>query len=247
MRSIAFLSQKGGVGRTTLAASLAVAAAGAGERVVALDLDPQASLVSWGERRKAANTPNKLVIEPLESERLPLLHTILAGLSEAGFTIAVFDTAANSATARLVAPAADICLLPTRPTRLDVDVTAVTFRAACLAERKAALLLNQCPPAYPSLRTSEAAKELTRFGVLAAPTVCARMDFQDAIAIGWELPNTRAKARQHWKSRRFGVGYGAQLESTQSETPIDQQQAGKVAAQAKNRRLSARRCGTLTP
>src|SRR6476660_9798122 len=110
MRSIAFLSQKGGVGRTTLAASLAVAAAGAGERVVALDLDPQASLVSWGERRKAANTSNKLVIEPFESERLPLLHTILAGLAEAGFTIAVFDTAANSASARVVAPAADICL-----------------------------------------------------------------------------------------------------------------------------------------
>ena len=153
MRSIAFLSQKGGVGRTTLAASLAAAAAGAGERVIALDLDPQASLVSWGERRKAASTPNKLVIEPFEGERLPLLHAILEGLAEAGFTIAVFDTAANSASARLVAPAADICLLPTRPTRLDVDVAAATFRAACLAERKAALLLNQCPPTYPSLRT----------------------------------------------------------------------------------------------
>jgi chromosome partitioning protein len=158
MRSIAFLSQKGGVGRTTLAASLAVAAAGAGERVIALDLDPQASLVSWGERRKAANPPNKLVIEPLEGERLPLLRAILEGLAEAGFTLAIFDTAANSATARLVALAADICLLPTRPTRLDVDVAAATFRASCLAERKAALLLNQCPPTYPSLRTSEAAK-----------------------------------------------------------------------------------------
>jgi chromosome partitioning protein len=52
MRTIAFLSQKGGVGKTTLAASLAVAAAGTGERVIALDLDPQASLVSWSERRK---------------------------------------------------------------------------------------------------------------------------------------------------------------------------------------------------
>jgi chromosome partitioning protein len=183
MRSIAFLSQKGGVGRTTLAASLAAAAAGAGERVIGLDLDPQASLVSWGERRKAANTPNKLVIEPLEGERLPLLP-ILEGLAEVGFTIAIFDTAANGATARLVALAADICLLPTRPTRLDVDVAAATFRVACLAERKAALLLNQCPPTYPNLRTSEAAKALMRFGVLAAPTLCARMDFQDAIAIG---------------------------------------------------------------
>ena len=95
MRTIAFLSQKGGVGKTTLAASLAVAAAGTGERVIALDLDPQASLVSWSERRKAAKAPNNLVIEPLESEQLPQLHAVLEGLTEAGFTIAVFDTTAN--------------------------------------------------------------------------------------------------------------------------------------------------------
>ena len=230
MRSIAFLSQKGGVGRTTLAASLAVAAAGAGERVVALDLDPQASLVSWGERRKAANTPNKLVIEPLESERLPLLHAILAGLAEVGFTIAVFDTAANSATARLVALAADICLLPTRPTRLDVDVTAATFRAACLAERKAALLVNQCPPAYPSLRTSEAAKALTRFAVLAAPTLGARMDFQDAIAIGLGVTEYACEGKAALEIEALWAWIRAQLDSTQSETVIDKQQAGKVAA-----------------
>ena len=36
-------------------ASLAVAAAAAGERVIALDLDPQASLVRWGKRRKQCN------------------------------------------------------------------------------------------------------------------------------------------------------------------------------------------------
>ena len=119
MRSIAFLSHKGGVGRTTLAASLAVAAVRAGERVIALDLDPQASLVRRGERRKAANTPNKLVIEPLEGDRLPLLHAILEGLAEAGFTIAIFDTPANGTIARRVALTADICLLPMRPTRLE--------------------------------------------------------------------------------------------------------------------------------
>ena len=153
MRTIAFLSQKGGAGKTTLAASLAVAAAGTGERVIAFDLDPQGSLVSWGERRKAAKAANNLVIEPLEGERLPQLHAILEGLADVGFTLAVFDTTPNGTAARLIALAADICLLPSRPTCLDVDVTAATFRAACLAKRKATFLLNQCPPTHPSSRT----------------------------------------------------------------------------------------------
>jgi len=52
MRTIALLTQKGGAGRTTLAASLAVAAAHAGETVIALDLDPQASLSRWGKRER---------------------------------------------------------------------------------------------------------------------------------------------------------------------------------------------------
>ena len=170
------------------------------------------------------------MIEPFEGERLPLLHAILEGLAEAGFTIAVFDTAANSASARLVAPAADICLLPTRPTRLDVDVAAATFRAACLAERKAALLLNQCPPTYPSSRTRQAEQALTRFGVLATPTLCARMDFQDAIAIGLGVTEYACEGKAAQEIEALWGWIRAQLESTPSETPINKRQAGQVAA-----------------
>ena len=67
MHTIAFLTQKGGAGKTTLAASLAVAAAGAGEKVIALDLDSQGSLARWAERRKAANAANAVVVEPFEA------------------------------------------------------------------------------------------------------------------------------------------------------------------------------------
>jgi chromosome partitioning protein len=185
MRSVAFMTQKGGAGKTTLAASLAVAAAAAGENVIALDLDPQASLLRWGERRSATKTLHKVIVEPLEAERLTRLQDIIEGLAGVGFTLAIFDTAgADGAGARLVTEAVDLCLLPARPTQLDVDATAATFRAAFLAKRKAAFILNQCPPSYRSTRASESAKGLTRLGVLAEPMLSSRMDFQDSIRAG---------------------------------------------------------------
>jgi chromosome partitioning protein len=133
MRTIAFITQKGGAGKTTLAASVAVAAAGMGERVVAFDLDLQASLVRWGEHRKDAHVPNEVMVEPLEVERLPQIRAIVQGVTEAGFTLAIFDTAGGDGkTAGVVAEAADLCLLPARPTCIDLEVTAATFRSLFL-------------------------------------------------------------------------------------------------------------------
>jgi chromosome partitioning protein len=231
MRTIALLTQKGGAGKTTLAASLSVAAAHAGETVIALDLDPQASLLRWGKRRQAANTPNKVMIEPLERERLPRLRAILEGLAGAGFTIAIFDTAAaDGAAANFVTEAADLCLLPTRPTCLDVDATAATFRAVYLAKRRAAFVLNQCPPNYRSSRTSESAKGLTRLGVLAEPALCARMDFQDAIEAGLGVTEYARAGRAAQEINALWSWIGAQFEPTQSEAPIDLPSRRQAAA-----------------
>jgi chromosome partitioning protein len=215
MRTIAFLTQKGGTGKTTLAASLAVAAAEAGEKVIALDLDPQASLTRWGERRTALNLATQVMVEPFERDRLPRLRAILSGLASAGFTLAIFDTAGtdNSAVS-LVADAADLCLLPARPTRLDVEATATTFRAAFLAKRKAAFVLNQCPPNYRSCRASEASKELVNLGVLAEPLLSMRMDYQDALAGGFGVTEYAREGRAaqdvealwRWSSAQLGSG-----------------------------------------
>ena len=231
MRTIALLTQKGGAGRTTLAASLAVAAAHAGETVIALDLDPQASLLRWGKRRAAANAPNKVMIEPLEGERLPRLRAIIEGLAGMGFTIAIFDTAAaDRAAAHFVTEAADLCLLPTRPTCLDVDTTAATFRAVYLTKRKAAFVLNQCPPNYRSSRTSESAKGLTQLGVLAEPTLCARTDFQDAIEAGLGVTEYARGGRAAQEIEALWSWTRAQFEGTQIETLVDNQPCPQAAA-----------------
>ena len=231
MRTIAFLTQKGGTGKTTLAVSLAVAAAHAGERVIALDLDPQASLLRWAKYREETNAPNTIVIEPLENERLPHLRAILEGFAGVGFTLAIFDTASSdSAAARFVTDAADICLLPTRATCLDVAATAATFRAVFLAKRKAAFVLNQCPPTYRSSRTSEAAKGLTSLGVVAAPMLSARMDFQDAMAKGLGVTEYDQQGRAAQEIEALWSWTRAQFEGTQIETLVDNQPCRQAAA-----------------
>lgn len=229
MRSIAFLTQKGGAGKTTLSASLAVAAAAAGESVIALDLDPQASLLHWGERRRVTKVRHKVMIEPLEAERLPRLHAIIEGLAGVGFTLAIFDTAgADGAAARFVTEVADLCLLPARPTLLDVDATAATFRAVFLAKRKAAFVLNQCPPSYRSSRATESAKGLARLGVLAEPMLSSRMDFQDAIAAGLGVTEYDRGGRAAREIEALWVWIRGQFEAAQSRT--DDQPSRQAAA-----------------
>ena len=86
--------------------------------MIALDLDSHGSLVRCSERRKAANAPEKVVIEPLETERLPQLPAILEGFADVDFTVAIFDTAdADAEAVRPVVDSVDVCLLPARPTR----------------------------------------------------------------------------------------------------------------------------------
>jgi chromosome partitioning protein len=171
-----------------MAASLAVAAAAAGEKVIALDLDPQGSLASWGERREGQGQGPSfegLTVERFPADKVKQLAAILPALQRKGFTVAVLDTAGvDNATAHVAMQAADLCLMPARPSRLDIEATGATFRAVLRMGKKVAFVLNQCPPIPRGSRSLEAAAGLRLLGVLADPMMSARADFQDAMAAG---------------------------------------------------------------
>src|SRR3954454_19107675 len=85
MRVIAFVTQKGGSGKTALATSCAVAAEQAGHKSLILDMDPQASAEVWYQDREA-KTPH------LARVGSPDLDSALKKAKAAGFQIVMIDT-----------------------------------------------------------------------------------------------------------------------------------------------------------
>src|SRR5215207_4583918 len=163
MRTITLVTQKGGTGKTTLAASLAVAAAQAGETVIALDLDPQGSLATWGDSRSAET----LAVDRLASDRIGQLPAIMAALKSKGFTVAVLDTPGAASTGvNLAMQAADLCLIPARPSRLDLQATLPTIEALMRLGLKDrfAFVLNQTPPGRSSRAAGQGVTEFAPEG-----------------------------------------------------------------------------------
>ena len=175
MHTIAFVSQKGGCGKSTLAACLAVAAQEAGERVLVLDMDPKKSVVRWGSKR---NDPH-LQVEAISAARLP---AALIYLSSRNVSLVIVDTPLLESPRSLAAiKAADLCIVPARPATFDIWASEVTGRKLKLMGKEFIFLLNQCPPAR---QRGQSIAALEAVGSLLRPHVATRADFLEAARTG---------------------------------------------------------------
>ncbi|WP_244027743.1 ParA family protein [Methylobacterium sp. E-016] len=211
MRTITLVTQKGGAGKTTLATSLAIAAQEAGETVAAFDLDPQGSLVEWGRmRRKAEPTavqhPHLPVVERFPPDKLGQMKPMLGSLKAKGITLAILDTAgADNPTTHLAIDVSTFCLVPIRPTRLDLLAVRPTVQAIMRSGRPFAFVLNQCSTIPRNGRANDTAAGLASIGFMAEPLVMQRNDYQDGFAAGQGVteyaPDGKAadEMRQLWQ------------------------------------------------
>jgi chromosome partitioning protein len=142
---ITLAAQKGGVGKTTLAVNLAVAAQAAGIRTALFDLDPQESATAWSERREA-ELPH---VEPISARRL---DQAIDAAEANGFALTIIDTPpAAGAEAAAAAQRADLVVIPCRPSLIDLDAIKRTAQLITSTGRAGVVVLNAAPPTASTL------------------------------------------------------------------------------------------------
>ncbi|MCA1288629.1 ParA family protein [Salipiger bermudensis] len=182
MKTILIAAQKGGAGKTTLARNLAVQAAGDGRSVLCLDLDPQGSLRGWWESRDSD--------APAMLDRDPAPHALKATLdaAQAQFELCIIDTppAAPEWLSEALG-AADLVLIPVRPSPDDLRAVGATIAAVTAARVPFAFALSQTPRARI---TEEAARVLAQHGRVAPVNIAQRVAYAETGATGQGVSET---------------------------------------------------------
>lgn len=184
MKAVVFANQKGGVGKTTFAGTVAVAASLDGERVVVMDTDPQGSLAAWWNVREAEDVA-------FAAARLDDLAAQLRALEEQGYTLAVIDTPpAVTQTIAAVVSVADLVVVPIRPSPHDLRAVGATVK---LCRSRPIFVVNGA--AHRARLTSQAVIELSQHGAVAPTVVYQRTDYAGAMVDGRAIQELDASSK----------------------------------------------------
>lgn len=179
---ITVAQRKGGAGKTTLAAQLAVAWARQGARLALLDIDPQGSLAGWVDLRSARLGASAIGFDFAALPGWRAAQWIEDRARNSG--LVVIDGPPHAETeAQIAVRAARLVLIPVQPSPLDLWATEATLKMARDERRRPLAVFNRVPP--HSGLTDRLAAELTGAGApIASTRIGNRVAFVRAMAAG---------------------------------------------------------------
>lgn len=174
--------QKGGAGKTTLCAHLAVAFAAGRRNVTVLDIDPQQSMTTWYRKREElfGDDGAGLDVEAVDDLRRSSQINKMARKRD----IVLIDCPPHAGNeARVAIRSADLVVVPVQPSPMDIWATRPTLDLAA-REGKPVLIVFNRVPARANL-TDEMLAEAKAYGVkLARTRVGNRVLFAGALNEG---------------------------------------------------------------
>jgi chromosome partitioning protein len=175
VKVITMAAQKGGCGKSALTISCAVLAAQHSKRVLVLDADPQGTARQWHTGRNGRPPEVRGVRDAAE------LESTLRALPSDSVDFVFIDTPGRDEPGEAAAiHAADLTLIPCRPTMADIRAMPATAAVASRLNRHYTFVLTQVPTR--GTRADETAAALAELGEVAPIRIGQRIAWQDSYA-----------------------------------------------------------------
>ena len=142
---ITFANQKGGSGKTTLSANLAVLWANSGYKVAVVDADAQKSLTYWLNARKKYYLNEPLGIDPLPFNSRDLKNDLQNIKKKYDFIIIDSPPSITFETVQIV-KLADAVYVPVQPSPLDLMATIPFLNIVNEEKKRPIVILNRVMP-----------------------------------------------------------------------------------------------------
>lgn len=182
--------QKGGAGKTTLVAQLAVAWRQAGLAVALLDIDPQKSLQQWHALRLQTGGED-IPLSAVGGWRVPSELDRL----KRDFDLILVDTPPHADTeAKIAVREADLVLVPVQPSSMDVWATGQTLTLAVAERVPARVVLNRVPARARVIDSVRGMLEEEDMPVM-GPVVGNRVGFAASMMEGKAVTETEPRSR----------------------------------------------------